>query len=113
MTAKDGKRGETRKATGMRNYSRLEKDFGWDGESACGGITYVEKPDGIRVDTIRKLVIIAIGGKIGNPLPSLHINFTEQERTAKSPTTYRLCTASPVRAGPRWGPLTGPEEYHG
>ena len=34
----------------------------------------------IRVDMIRKLVIIAIGGKIGNPFPSLFRQLPEREQ---------------------------------
>ena len=39
----------------------------------------------IRVDMLRKLVIIAIGGKIGNPLPHDLTPFDQLERNEQLP----------------------------
>lgn len=44
----------------------------------------------IRVDTLHKMVIIALGGKIGNPL--LSVQATSRNRSSQEPTTkLQLC----------------------
>ena len=48
----------------------MDKDFLFSDESPRIARTYNRPKEMIRVDMIRKLVIIAIGGKIGNPFPS-------------------------------------------
>jgi hypothetical protein len=51
------------------------------GENPVAQRVYIEKQQTIRVDTLRKVVIIAIGGKVGNPLLTcMFLQLSEQER---------------------------------
>ena len=71
----------------------MDNNFGSYGENPGIATSYGVEVPAIRVDMLHKLVIIAVGGKIGKPF--LRVSATDRNRselktTHQVPTTPRL-----------------------
>ena len=77
--------GPGRKCPAPETFPRRDNEFRRRGENPLAAIGYSGRGETIRVDMLRKVVIIAIGGKIGKPFLLDFATLLEQKKVEDHP----------------------------